>query len=96
MHAAGELGDWGAGFVFDGRGGLEVVAVEQLVFLAGVVAAAVSPGRLGVRAAVVVVVGGWGSVLGVGVVRGVARRGLRLGVARAWLGVSGVWFGWWA
>src|ERR1700680_2975065 len=51
VHASGELGDLGAVLVAHGRGGLEVVAVEELVFLAGVVAAAVPPRRLGVGAA---------------------------------------------
>ena len=38
-HAAGELCDRRAVFVFDDRGGLEVVAEEQFVFIAGSVAA---------------------------------------------------------
>jgi hypothetical protein len=73
--------------VFDDRHCLEVVAVERLVFLAGVIAASVPPGRLGVRApliavAVVVAVGRW-----------------LLGVSCGWVGAVGVFgafFGWWA
>ena len=54
QHASGELGDLGAVLVFDGRGGLQVVAVERFVFLAGVAAAAVPPGSLGVGASLII------------------------------------------
>jgi hypothetical protein len=82
--------------VFDDRGGLEVVAKERFVFLAGVVAAAVPPGRLGIGASPVTVAVAvavavavvWRWLLGVGrllVVVGWERFGIvALGVSLGW------------
>ena len=94
VHAAGELGDGWAVFVVDGRGGLEVVAVEQLVFLAGSVAAAVTPGCLGVGAAGRgwwLVGGALGGLAGVVIGSGVAER---VGGGRGGAGGGG-FLGWW-
>ncbi len=87
QHASGELGDVGAVLVFDGRGGLEVVAVERFVFLAGVVAAAVSPRGLGVGASLVIV-----AVPVILAVAVVVWRWL-LGVDGPLVVVGGDWFG---